>query len=333
MQIKESCLNAIKHATCSEKEIVLSLSGGVDSMVCLHVLQKNRIPFTALHVNYMNRPESHREEEFVRSWCALRGVTCHVRRMTEVQRPQCMRHGLRAEYEEYTKKQRFGAYAQLGARWVVMGHNRDDVLENVISNIKAGAAKLDNLHGMSDHGQQQGLEILRPLCGVMKKDIFKFARENGIPYLKNTTPVWAARYYIRNTLAPALEQFGATEGFIKLADACKEMSGIVWAYMKDCAQSCVKDDGTKWIQCAYDHPLLCSETFARGVMFHLFGLHISRKSMSNYMECIARLKGGLNKNGKQTVMVKRGYSVFVERLPQLRLNETVMMLKLVFVTN
>ena len=68
--------------------LVVSLSGGVDSMVLLHLLlqlqPRWRFRLHAAHVDYDNRPESSAEADYLRGWCAQHGVHCTVRVITEV---------------------------------------------------------------------------------------------------------------------------------------------------------------------------------------------------------------------------------------------------------
>ena len=49
--------------------VVISLSGGVDSMVSSFILKKLNFQVSALMINYQNRKQSARETEFVSSWC------------------------------------------------------------------------------------------------------------------------------------------------------------------------------------------------------------------------------------------------------------------------
>ena len=75
-----------------EAVLLVSLSGGVDSMVLVHLLLLLRRWATrhyqvhTLHVDYANRPESGAEAEYLRRWCAARGVPLEVRVVTEVTR-------------------------------------------------------------------------------------------------------------------------------------------------------------------------------------------------------------------------------------------------------
>jgi len=220
--LPETCINSAP--------LVVSLSGGVDSMVCAYFLWSLGIPFRALHVNYSNRaPEVCEMEEFlVRYYCALLGINLRIVRTDEINRPKCMEHGLREVYEEYTRVRRFNGYLSFAnlvdgqvdgrvdgisvepttAVRVVLGHNQDDTIENILTNL-AGQSHYDNLRGMLPVSEQthRGCQIqfLRPLLGIAKRDIYSFANQHQIPYLVDSTPKWSQRGKIRDIVRPALE--------------------------------------------------------------------------------------------------------------------------------
>ena len=220
--LPETCLNSAP--------LVVSLSGGVDSMVCAYLLWSLGIPFRALHVNYSNRaPEVCAMEEFlVRYYCALLGINLRIVRTDEINRPKCMEHGLREVYEEYTRVRRFNGYLSFAnlvdgrvdgrvdgisvepttAVRVVLGHNQDDTIENILTNI-AGQSHYDNLRGMQPVSTQthrdREIKFLRPLLGISKRDIYSFANSRNIPYLVDSTPKWSQRGKIRDIVRPALE--------------------------------------------------------------------------------------------------------------------------------
>ena len=56
-----------------EKNLIISLSGGVDSAVLIVLLKeiklKDDINIIAVHINYNNRNETKTEEQFLRVWC------------------------------------------------------------------------------------------------------------------------------------------------------------------------------------------------------------------------------------------------------------------------
>lgn len=200
--------------------LVVSLSGGVDSMVCSYLLWALDIPFQALHVNYSNRGQEvcAKEELLIRYWCALLGVPLRVVRTDEINRPRSMEHGLREVYESYTRDRRFNGYLSCADKdipvgdgpcvRVVLGHNQDDTIENILTNL-AGQSHYDNLRGMQGVSYQthrdQQIQFLRPLLGISKREIYEFANTYRIPYLVDSTPKWSQRGKIRDIVRPALE--------------------------------------------------------------------------------------------------------------------------------
>lgn len=191
------------------RKIILSISGGVDSMICswLFVNRFDRSQIIGLHINYGNRETADEEEKFVKWWCSQLGIVCYVRKIYEIARSPCMRHGLRDVYETYTRNVRYNCYKQFGPDCVVvLGHNKDDVLENIFTNI-AQKTKYAYLDGMTTHSVQDGILFWRPLLHRSKLDISLFAHEYNIPYLPNSTPIWSKRGQIRCNLVPVLNKW------------------------------------------------------------------------------------------------------------------------------
>lgn len=112
--------------------LIVSLSGGVDSMALVHILlalkAKHGYSYTvhAVHIDYANRRESAAEASFVREWCEARGVSIQVRVVEEVKRGITARD----EYERRSREIRFGEYeramAATGGRGVFFGHHEGD---------------------------------------------------------------------------------------------------------------------------------------------------------------------------------------------------------------
>ncbi|GAB9473219.1 tRNA lysidine synthetase [Globisporangium polare] len=197
--------------------MAVSLSGGVDSMVVAYLLHKlrslhNSFGIVAVHLDYGNRNESRAECEYVRQWCARFDIVFHVRRIDEVKRNSTKRD----DYERISREIRYATYAEVmaqhGAPGMCFGHHRGDVQENVISNMMKGLSLL-GLNGMSASSVVNGVRIWRPLLDFDKDAIFDFAHRYGIPYFKDTTPVWSTRGKLRNQLVPLLaELYG--DGFL-----------------------------------------------------------------------------------------------------------------------
>jgi hypothetical protein len=121
-----------------ENKILLSISGGVDSMVCSYLLylwnlsNDQKYNIECITINYENRIEQNNEIYMVNKWCNLLGFKHYVRKITEIKRSRDYDRDI---YESLTRDIRFDMYKNIGGL-VVLGHNKDDSLENIFSNIK-----------------------------------------------------------------------------------------------------------------------------------------------------------------------------------------------------
>lgn len=188
--------------------MIVSLSGGVDSMVMLTLLanmpHKN---IEAVHIVYGNRVESADECRFISAYCRTLGVKLHVYTIEWLRRTTVSREF----YEKMTREIRFAVYrciSSLPNTHILLGHIRDDCIENIWTNL-ARCQHLDSLKKMEMHEIQMGVSLYRPFLDVDKSVILDTAHRLGIPYFKNTTPEWSNRGKFRNTFYQAThEQFG-----------------------------------------------------------------------------------------------------------------------------
>jgi len=210
--------------------IILSLSGGSDSMVCSHCLKQANIPMIAVHVNYNNRSDVNEVEElFVRAWCDYMEIDLHVLRIEEINRKICTKYEMRDMYERYTRTRRLTAYRLVSQNPnVVLGHNKDDVFENVMTNI-ANQNRIENLDGMSETSLDEGITFHRPLLKVPKEHLLSYARRHNIPYLKNSTPTWSQRGRIRENVLPILDEWNINfkEGLHNLSQEMMNISTFI----------------------------------------------------------------------------------------------------------
>ena len=215
---------------------VVSLSGGVDSMVLCFLLARLRdelvcgsdqsFAVKAVHVDYGNRPESRAEAAFLRKWCDSEGVDLEVLVMPEaLRRSSCDRE----VYEREARDRRFAFYREHASRRpVLLAHHRGDVAENCVSNAFKGCSALA-LSGMRCRDTLHGQVVARPLLDLGKGDLVAVARDCGVPYFKDSTPDWSTRGRLRNELVPLLEEiYGAgtmahVEQLARDSDALKDL--------------------------------------------------------------------------------------------------------------
>jgi tRNA(Ile)-lysidine synthetase-like protein len=208
-----------------DTKICISLSGGVDSMVCSYFAKKFGFDTIAIMINYCNRDTCSKEVEFVTWWCHQLQIPLYVRSITEVKRE---RNGDREFYEKITKEIRFAMYKKFPEYNVILGHNKDDTIENIFANITK-LRSFDNLLGMKSFSIQEDVSIWRPLLNITKKEIIAFANTNNIPYLYDSTPKWSERGKCRDELIPFLDSYNPTllQNIHKIADYMSESSQLI----------------------------------------------------------------------------------------------------------
>jgi tRNA(Ile)-lysidine synthase len=185
---------------------LLAVSGGIDSMVLLHLcLQSGLIPgFAVAHCNFQLRGEdSDKDEKFVIDFCAKHQVAVFTKRF---------------ETESYAREQ--GISIQMAARdlryqWfnelveskgfggVALAQHLDDQTETFFINLIRGTG-IAGLHGISI----QNGKLIRPLMFTGRKEIELYQKENKVPFREdqsNNSDKYL-RNYIRHHISPQFEK-------------------------------------------------------------------------------------------------------------------------------
>lgn len=220
ISIPDEWQQSIRKIIPENKKIILSLSGGGDSMTLSYILRDMGYDVTALMIDYGNRDTCPDEVNMVYYWCCRLGINLYVLHMGEyLKRHNDERHSnIRAIYEDKTRRWRFASYhyvaQQIGADEpiVVLGHNKDDTYENIVANL-CKSRSFTNLKGFRDVVYESDIMLCRPIREIIKADITQFANEANVPYLYDSTPKWSFRGRTRDQLIPFIDNFD--KGFLK----------------------------------------------------------------------------------------------------------------------
>jgi len=181
--------------------VVAGVSGGVDSMVLLHLLRTTGLQVHALHVNYHKRgSSSDADEELVRATCSQYGVTFEVVHWD----PTLEGSG---NFQDIARQFRRDQYQRVmhetGSEAILLGHNQDDMYETLIMRVLRGAAP-------SNWNALPAVDIpyVRPLVPTSRAEIERYAHENGVVWREdesNASSVYA-RNVLRNDLMPEMDR-------------------------------------------------------------------------------------------------------------------------------
>lgn len=292
-EIKKDLINKFKENLVGTQKtsFIMSISGGVDSMVCSYILKQLNIPFVCVHINYNNRKECVKEEDFVVEWCRLLNIDLYLRKIDEINRPQCMKYNLRDVYERYTRDVRYGTYVKVNKENcnVILGHNQDDCFENILTNISQ-KSKYENLNGMDTSSSLKfmdtSINFIRPMLDISKKQIYDFANALNIPYLWDSTPKWSQRGKIRDIVRPTLEKWNSemVSGLFEISKIMKESLEMTNLLVDS------------WLSKMTDNKIVCIENelplqkIFWNIFFQKLDIRISNSSLDNLIKFIERYK-------------------------------------------
>ena len=125
-----------------KQKFIVSLSGGVDSMVLITIIHYLGYHVIGVHINYNNRIETTEEEQFLEFWCNKNSITLYKKSINEIKRSQSKR----SDYEIITKNIRLDFYKEIMKKecdLILLAHHKDDIVENIFANVCRGRYILD----------------------------------------------------------------------------------------------------------------------------------------------------------------------------------------------
>ncbi len=194
--------------------VVVACSGGLDSLVLLHLLRFSLreldLELEAAYFDHRMRPGSATDAEWLRGLCGAWGIEFHLGRAPRA-----------PESEEGARELRYDfLQALLGSefrRWVVTAHHADDQVETILFQVLRGTG-VAGLQGMPE---SRAPGILRPLLPFPRSELERYARAHRLrPRLDPTNQSSRfARNRVRGQLLPLLEEVhpGARAGILRLA--------------------------------------------------------------------------------------------------------------------
>lgn len=171
----------------------VAVSGGVDSMVLLHVLHELDHPCSVAHVDHgLRGAESEADRIFVEGHCKHMGVAFRTLKVD-------VKAHARANHLSVQSAGREMRYDWLAELWrersmpIAMGHHADDAVESLFINLLRGTGA----HGWSTIRPVSGIYV-RPLSCVGREAIARYAAEHQVPYRED--PSNADPKYLRNRI-------------------------------------------------------------------------------------------------------------------------------------
>lgn len=194
-------LNFLRDYVQPDQVILLALSGGLDSIVLLHILAKLReqlkFQLSARHVHHGLSQNADSWADFCGDVCKTWGVTFDLVKVT-IDRNSGL--GIEAT----ARKERYAALLNGDTDFVALAHHQDDQAETLLLQLLRGSGT-KGLAAMA--AQQAERKLLRPLLGVSKAELEQYALQHGLRWIEDESnqDIDYDRNYIRHQVIPVLE--------------------------------------------------------------------------------------------------------------------------------
>lgn len=210
------------HFFVAGESLVLGVSGGLDSVVLLHLCSRlsREMPLRIIvaHVNYHLRGKaSDLDEVFVSKLSFLLNIVSEIH-SGEISSKSSLQDQARriryAHFEKVAKKHRCSK--------VVLAHHLQDQVETFLIKLiqGAGVQGLKSMEAESFFSKKSKLKVLRPLLPFSKEELREFARSEGLKWREDASN--QKEDYLRNSvrlsLLPAFEKLSPKATF-KIAEA------------------------------------------------------------------------------------------------------------------
>jgi len=187
------------------RRVAVGLSGGLDSVVLLHLLRgmRRRAGFrlSALHVDHGLSAHAGDWARFCRALCRRWRVPITVRKVRKV-RDRARGRGLEAAARDARRAE----FARQPADVIALAHHLDDQAETVLLNLLRGAG-VRGASGMPVVGVLGDKTLWRPLLGVPRASLESYARAHDLRWVQDESNAddSLTRNFLRLHVGPLLE--------------------------------------------------------------------------------------------------------------------------------
>ena len=199
------------------EKVIVTCSGGADSIFLLHILNKLGFECVVAHCNFHLRgEESDRDENFVSEFCKNEGITLLVEHFDTKQFAAENKLSIEMAARELRYNWFEKVRAEYNAGAIAVAHHSDDSIETILLNLLRGTG----LKGICGIRPKNGY-IVRPLLCVNRKEIEEYLAENGIGYITDSTNLENeyTRNKIRNIVMPILREINPQIDSVMLSNA------------------------------------------------------------------------------------------------------------------
>ncbi|WP_341266395.1 tRNA lysidine(34) synthetase TilS [Candidatus Phytoplasma fraxini] len=190
------CLNLDK-----KNIYIVSVSGGVDSMVLLDYLYNLKYSLVVVHFNHLKRKQSFKDKILIQQYCIFKKIPFYYFELNIDQK----------DFQNQARMLRKQKLKEIALKYktfyLITAHHLDDLAETILFKISRGSSLL-GYSGMQSSYLHDNFYFLKPFLYVSKEKIISYAVQNKIPFLEdytNNLNIYT-RNKIRNKIIPFFKE-------------------------------------------------------------------------------------------------------------------------------
>ena len=186
------------------QKVLLAVSGGIDSMVLLHLFEKSGFDYGIAHCNFQLRgEESELDEEFVKKQVLIHGVPAFFETFDTEEHSKL--EGISIEMAARELRYEFFEKIRAENNFVLIAtaHHLDDLIETFFLNL----SRKTGIKGLTGIKEKTG-KIIRPMLFADRKEIESFAKTNYIEFREDSSnnEVVYQRNFLRHNILPLFSE-------------------------------------------------------------------------------------------------------------------------------
>jgi len=172
--------------------VVVALSGGVDSMVLLDILNNIDLNLKLIisHVNHNVRVESINEYEHIKKLAIKLKIPFEGYSVKENEK---------VNFHDDSRNQRYSFFKAVAQKYksskIIVAHHLDDQVETTLMRITRGTS-FSGYAGIPEIRKDRNISIIRPLMEVTKDEIIAYSKKYNVAFFEDSSN--KEDYYTRN---------------------------------------------------------------------------------------------------------------------------------------
>jgi tRNA(Ile)-lysidine synthase len=208
-------------------KLLLAVSGGIDSMIMVHLFNELKYSIALAHCNFQLRGlESFGDQNFVQEYAAANEIPLFLTQFDT----EAFAKDYKLSTQIAARELRYNWFYELleteNYDYILTAHHADDNIETFLINLSRGTG-LEGLVGIP----AQNDKVVRPLLSFSREEILAYAKKNNIQWREDGSN--ASDKYLRNKirhhLVPLLKELNPQfmESFQKTQSYLKESQELV----------------------------------------------------------------------------------------------------------